>query len=256
MPGLLLFARHPIVFERRSSGREALTLTAKANRLSLNSFPLLIHGDFSGMADTLNIDVAPSKGGVGVVAFVFFVLACLITIAAQMAWSARAGSAVVESSEERVTRELAIPKPELAPEQVVEVQLEGLGSDDLTWGIKQCFEFASPGNKQSTGPLTRFAAMVQKAPYDALIKRHLVLVGTPHIDDEKAIVMVTILDDHDEIRVFEFWLSKQHGEGVEDCWMTDAVYPLRQLSSPPAGESSTAAISPTEASPPTEGGHA
>ncbi|MDZ4658681.1 MAG: DUF4864 domain-containing protein [Bythopirellula sp.] len=177
-------------------------------------------------------DVA-SRGGLGVVAVVFFSLAFFLTLgvqflATQLGPSAPASEPVVETP----AKDLIQPQADFAPEKVVALQLAGLADGEKSGGIQQCFVFASPGNKEMTGPLSRFAAMVQQPPYDALVHRQLVLIGKPIIEDGVATVMVTVLDSHDEIRVFQFVLSKQQGEAVENCWMTDAVYPLQQLTAP------------------------
>ena len=60
---------------------------------------------------------------------------------------------------------LVEPNARLTPEGVVKLQLEGLARErgDLS-GIKQCFNLASPLNRQATGPLERFAAMVAAEP--------------------------------------------------------------------------------------------
>jgi hypothetical protein len=135
--------------------------------------------------------------------------------------------------------DLIEPNPKFSPDRVVELQLSGLADADAATGIQQCFAFASPSNKQATGPLARFAAMVQQAPYNVLLHCQLVLIGKPIIVDNEATVMVTVLDKHDEIRVFEFYLSKQQDKPVENCWMTDGVYPLQQLPRDEAPETPT-----------------
>lgn len=177
-------------------------------------------------------DVA-TRGGLGVVAVVFFSLAFFLTLgvqflATQLGSSAPSSEPVVETP----AKDLIQPQADFAPEKVVALQLAGLADGEKSVGIQQCFVFASPSNKEMTGPLSRFAAMVQQPPYDALLHHELVLIGKPVIADGVATVMVTVLDNHDEIRVFQFVLSRQKGEGVENCWMTDAVYPLQQLTAP------------------------
>lgn len=182
-------------------------------------------------------DVA-TRGGLGVIAVVFFTLALLLTIGVQLLIT-RLGqsSPTSEPVVETFAKDLIQPQPDFAPEKVVALQLAGLAETGDGAGIEQCFVFASPDNKQMTGPLSRFAAMVRRPPYDALIHRQLVLIGKPVIADGVAMVMVTVLDSHDRILVFQFVLSKQQlseqqSKTVENCWMTDAVYPLKPLSPP------------------------
>ena len=56
------------------------------------------------------------------------------------------------------------PHPSLTAREVLTIQIEALrgnrGSGD---GIAQCFAFASPGNRQQTGPVARFGAMLRQS---------------------------------------------------------------------------------------------
>jgi hypothetical protein len=184
-----------------------------------------------------------SRGGLGVALFVFFVLAFVVTLGAQTVLSRMRGPAelppIVKSAK---PRDLIQPSPELEPNEVVSLQLKGLKSEKEAGGIEQCFVFASPGNKVSTGPVERFAAMLHRAPYDVLLFHHLVLVGKPTIEGDTANVVVTLLDAQDRIYIFQFVLSKQHGEGYENCWMTDAVFPVQQIPDSAPSEIPTAQL--------------
>ena len=61
-----------------------------------------------------------------------------------------------------------VPDPALTPEQVVRIQLEALRNNDAgDRGIAVAFRFASPGNRQNTGPLPRF----KKRHLAALLKQ-------------------------------------------------------------------------------------
>ena len=185
-----------------------------------------------------------SRGGLGVVICVFFILSFALTMGAQVLL-ARLGDRESKqlASEEIVTaKDLVQPRADLPPEKVVALQLEGLADNANSAGIQQCFAFASPSNKQMTGPLTRFAAMLRQPPYNALLDHEVLLIGKPVVEDESATVVVTVLDSHDEIQVFQFLLSKQHGKDVEDCWMTDAVFPLQQIPANTPAEHPTAKL--------------
>ena len=62
------------------------------------------------------------------------------------------------------------PSPALNPGEVVRIQVEALRKNGpLNEGIELTYRFASPGNKQVTGPLDRFVRMVSSAPYDRLL---------------------------------------------------------------------------------------
>jgi hypothetical protein len=186
-----------------------------------------------------------SRGGLGVVICVFFILSFALTMGAQVLlarlWNTESKQ---PASEEIVSaKDLVQPRADLQPEKVVSLQLEGLADTSNSAGIQQCFVFASPSNKQMTGPLTRFAAMLHQPPYNALLDHEVLLIGKPVVKGESATVVVTVLDSHDEIHVFQFLLSKQHGKDVENCWMTDAVFPLQKIPANSPAEHPTAKLS-------------
>jgi hypothetical protein len=185
-----------------------------------------------------------SRGGLGVALLVFFVLAFAMTLGAQTVVSRLRGQAELapHTIKSAKSENLVQPSPELEPNEVVSLQLKGLASEPEARGIEQCFVLASPGNKESTGPVERFAAMLHRAPYDVLLFHHLVLVGKPTIEGDTANVVVTLLDAQDRIYIFQFVLSKQHGEGYENCWMTDAVFPIQQIPDSTPSESPTAQL--------------
>lgn len=117
------------------------------------------------------------------------------------------------------------PRPELTPEEVVQIQLDGLASDDVTQGILQCMTFASPNNRAVTGPLVRFAQMVRQPPFDALANPETVLIGQSVFDAEQVRILVTAVREGN-VHPFVWVLSKQSVLPYEGCWMTDAVFPL------------------------------
>ena len=58
------------------------------------------------------------------------------------------------------------PSPTLPPLTVVEAQLEALSKGD----VMTCFAFASPMNRQQTGPWQKFEMMVRQSPaYSPLV---------------------------------------------------------------------------------------
>lgn len=113
----------------------------------------------------------------------------------------------------------------LTPRDVVALQLEALQreSGDLS-GIAECFALASPLNRQATGPLKRFAAMVAAPPYDVLLRPNLATIGEARRDGDQAVVTVAIVSRTRGLHVFRFLLSRQTQPPYADCWMTDAVY--------------------------------
>jgi hypothetical protein len=185
-----------------------------------------------------------SRGGLGVALTVFFLLGLVLTLGAQTVIF-RLGGSNEEASvaiKPAKPKDLIQPSPQLEPNEVVSLQLQGLAKNPDEGGIEQCFALASPGNKESTGPVERFAAMLHRAPYDVLLFHHLVLVGKPVITGDSANVIVTLIDANERIFVFQFVLSKQHVEGYENCWMTDAVFPIQQIPDSVPRETPTAQL--------------
>ena len=62
------------------------------------------------------------------------------------------------------TSELVYPNPDIAPAEVIAIQLNGLqynDSPETDAGIRQTWAFAHPRNRAMTGPLPRFASMLK-----------------------------------------------------------------------------------------------
>ena len=118
-----------------------------------------------------------------------------------------------------------VPAPALAPQEVVRIQLEALrvnGSDDR--GIAVAFRFASPGNKQSTGPLPRFAGMIRNGPYALMLRFTDADYAPVMVAGRFAYQKVTLTAPGEVPVTYVFYLSRQETGGpLSECWMTDAV---------------------------------
>jgi hypothetical protein len=120
-----------------------------------------------------------------------------------------------------------MPAPELAPEQVVRIQLNALRHNDAqNRGIEVAFRFASPDNKLSTGPLPRFISMIQQGPYNLMLAYENVAYHPVEVVEDQARQRVTLLGSGLAID-YEFYLSRQTQGACRGCWMTDAVVPKR-----------------------------
>lgn len=137
------------------------------------------------------------------------------------------------------TTQFSGPAPTLTPEQVVRTVTEAMGENDTPQkdaGIATAFAFASPGNKQTTGPLARFITMVNHPLYAPLLNYAAIEYGPIRIEGDHAEQVVTVKDDTGAAAGFLFILTRQ-GEGeYEDCWMTDGVSRLGVAAMPPAEE--------------------
>jgi Domain of unknown function (DUF4864) len=121
---------------------------------------------------------------------------------------------------------VVLPSPRLTPDQIVRLQLAGLGDPRADGvGILQCYAFASPANRAMTGHLDRFGKMVRQGPFQCLARPRALLVGRPHIVERTARVVVTVVDEREQIHVFTFLLTRQLTAPFQECWMTEAVWP-------------------------------
>ena len=117
------------------------------------------------------------------------------------------------------------PSPELTPEQVVRIQVRALQhNDDPTpdAGIETAFRFASPSNREMTGPLDRFAQMVHLG-YPDLIGFERADYGPIRADESRAVQPVTFVQPDGRRVTYLFGLSRQSGGACDGCWMTDGV---------------------------------
>ena len=123
--------------------------------------------------------------------------------------------------------ELIKPNIEIEPDQVVQIQLNGLMNNDepnKDYGIKQTWEFAHPSNKKYTGPLPRFINLLKSESYKMLIN---------HLDSEIIEVFkssnqygfeITILGNDKKYYKFQWVVEKYYDEGpLKDCWLTTSV---------------------------------
>ncbi|MCK6626411.1 MAG: DUF4864 domain-containing protein [Anaerolineae bacterium] len=135
-----------------------------------------------------------------------------------------------EQAEEVET--LPTPSPDLAPEEVVRIQLESLrDNDDSNKGIEAAFNFASPGNKKYTGPLSRFVKMLKAPPYNSMLNYKSAEFDPVKITGNSAIQRVKLVGADGQSIIYIFMLSKQTEAPYQNCWMTDGVMvePTREL---------------------------
>ena len=120
-----------------------------------------------------------------------------------------------------------VPKPELSPEQVVQIQLNALRHNDArNRGIEVAFRFASPDNKLNTGPLPRFIGMIQQRPYSLMLDYENLAFHPLEVVEDQARQRVTLIGAGLVVD-YEFYLSRQSAGGCSGCWMTDAVIARR-----------------------------
>ena len=123
------------------------------------------------------------------------------------------------------------PRPDMTPEQVVQYQVAALQHNDdpgTDAGIERAFRFASPSNRQVTGPLANFIRILKSPVYAPLLdNRSSVIVGS-EVKESQAKILMNVVAANGQQVTYVFLLSKQ-GEGeFNNCWMTDGVAPLQE----------------------------
>jgi hypothetical protein len=118
------------------------------------------------------------------------------------------------------------PRPELSPENVVQYQISALQHDDdpaPDAGIERAFRFASPKNKQNTGPLARFAQIIKGPAYFPMLHSLSSSVVGSSVSEGTAAVYVEIVTPSGRRMAYVFILSRQIEGEYANCWMTDSV---------------------------------
>jgi hypothetical protein len=118
----------------------------------------------------------------------------------------------------------ATPSPTLKPDEVVRLVTEAMGRNDAPaadTGIATAFAFASPGNRQVTGPLARFVPMVKSPTYEPLLTYTTIEYAPIRVDEGMP-------------AAFLWSLSRQTAGEFKDCWMTDGVIRIGVEPLPPS----------------------
>ena len=123
--------------------------------------------------------------------------------------------------------ELKTPNNQIAPSDVIKIQLVGLMNNDkehLDSGIEQTWNFAHPNNKQNTGPLPKFKMMIKGNSYQMLLNHLSHTITELGSGDKWAQFEVIILDKDKIYHKFSWQVEKYTLEGpLKDCWLTTVV---------------------------------
>jgi hypothetical protein len=120
------------------------------------------------------------------------------------------------------------PGPNLKATEVVEFQLNALRLNQNGDGIEATFRFASPANKSQTGPLSRFSGLFDNPQYSPMLNHISAEVELLKSSDNTASVGAALVDANGNVNWYQFDLSRQYLDNCDGCWMTDAVYRIRQ----------------------------
>lgn len=118
------------------------------------------------------------------------------------------------------------PKPSMKPQEVVDLQMKAMQKNDYPYenhGIEVAYRFASPENKENTGPIERFTGMVNNEIYRSLLNARQYGLDAIEIEGDIAVQKVTLIDSEDQPVVYFFQLSRQKNGSYKDCWLTDSV---------------------------------
>lgn len=124
--------------------------------------------------------------------------------------------------------ELLQPDPALSPRRVVEIQLDALQHNDEPrrgFGIAQTWAFAHPDNRNQTGPLERFARMLESPPYRLLLGHRSHAIEPTALGDRRAVFTVTVVAAAGPVVAYRWILEKVRSGAHAGAWMTIAVTP-------------------------------
>ena len=126
------------------------------------------------------------------------------------------------------------PHPSLSPLDVVKIVMNALQKNDepsKNRGIAVTFNFASPANKNVTGPIERFVNMVSGPVYGQMVDHLGAVYEKIKIKGDSASIDVIIKVVSGKFVGFRFLLTKQRDNEFDGTWMTDSVTPIEVISS-------------------------
>ena len=122
--------------------------------------------------------------------------------------------------------DMVYPNPDIAPVEVVSIQLNGLKYNDAPetdFGIRQTWEFAHPRNRAITGPLQQFTNMLKSPSYVVMLNHASHQIVPVNSGDGWRKFDVFMEAGSGTVMQFA-WIVEKVTEGrYKDCWMTVAV---------------------------------
>jgi pyruvoyl-dependent arginine decarboxylase (PvlArgDC) len=117
-----------------------------------------------------------------------------------------------------------VPVPDLAPEEVVAIQLAAFQANDTdNRGIALAYRFASPRNKALVGTVDNFASILRNGNYAPMLAEGNFRMGLVERQGPLAFVAVRVETGEERASDYLFVLTRQKGGEYDGCWMTDAV---------------------------------
>ena len=124
------------------------------------------------------------------------------------------------------TAELVYPNPDIAPAEVIAIQLNGLKHNDspeTDAGIRQTWEFAHPRNRAMTGPLKRFTTMLKGPGYDVMLNHASHEIVPANSGEGWRQFDVFMETENGDVMQFAWIVEKVTDGRYKNCWMTVAV---------------------------------
>ena len=119
-----------------------------------------------------------------------------------------------------------LPQPNLPAKKVVQIQLSALQFNDSpikNAGINLTWKFAHPDNREATGPLQRFTAMIQSPHYKSLLNHSSHTINELEANDMRSVFEVDVQKQSGRVLRFIWVVEKVRQGRYKGCWMTTAV---------------------------------
>lgn len=139
------------------------------------------------------------------------------------------GNVSVDANRSVVTQPRVLelrPNCERPPGLVVHIQVLALRNNDpaTNEGINTTWQFASPSNRDLTGPYPNFVRTIQSG-FEPLLNATGVRYGPLDRDGDTASQPVTVVDANGTTTSYRWTVEKQDEPPFEGCWMTAGVAP-------------------------------
>ena len=128
-------------------------------------------------------------------------------------------------SKEENPNDIPSPDEDKSARKIVKIQIEAMAENNEPYedaGIETAFNFASPENKASTGPIDRFKKMVKNPRYRQMLNSNSYRIQETDIGEKQGLIRAE-LENEDSIVTYEFNVGIQESGEYEGCWMTDSV---------------------------------
>ncbi|GGM39874.1 hypothetical protein GCM10009006_21250 [Haloarcula argentinensis] len=139
------------------------------------------------------------------------------------------GNVSVDANRSAVTQPRVLelrPNCERPPGLVVHIQVLALQNNDpkTNEGINTTWQFASPSNRELTGPYSNFVRTIQSG-FKPLLNATGVRYGPLDRDGDTASQPVTVVNGNGTTTSYRWTVEKQTEAPYEGCWMTAGVAP-------------------------------